>query len=135
MLTPNKSYYSDENTVFSCQYHVIFTPKYRRKVFEPDIAKRLSELLVEKQESYKYTLIEHEVMIDHVHLLVEIHPAISVKQVIAQIKGFTSKTLKKEFPGLKKRLPCLWTRAFFVSTVGSVTLDVVKSYIENQKDN
>lgn len=134
MKVPDKDYYSDENTVFSCQYHVIFTPKYRRKVLEQKIAERLSELLVDKQEFYKYRLIEHEVMEDHVHLLIEIPPSISVKQMIAKIKGYTSRVLKKEFPDLNKRLPCLWTRSFFVSTVGAVTLDIVKAYITDQKD-
>jgi putative transposase len=134
MSVPIKDYYSDENTVFSCQYHVIFTPKYRRKVLEQTIANRLSELLVDKQEFYNYRLIEHEVMIDHVYLLIEIPPSISVKQMIAKIKGSTSRMLKREFPSLNKRLPCLWTRSFFVSTVGAMTLDVVEKYIQDQKE-
>ena len=72
-------------------------------------------------------------MPDHVHLLLDVNPQIGIAKNVAQIKGYTASQLRKEFPWLKKRLPSLWTRSKFVSTVGSVTLAVVKQYIEDQK--
>jgi len=77
--------------------------------------------------------MEMEIMPDHVHLLLDIDPRVGVKQVIAKIKGYTSHELRQEFPWLKKRLPTLWTRSKFISTVGAVTLEVVQQYIVNQK--
>jgi putative transposase len=74
-----------------------------------------------------------EIMPEHVHLLLSIDPQVGVLSVIGKIKGYTAHVLRKEFPWLKSRLPCLWTRSKFVSTVGAVSLDVVKSYIDNQK--
>ena len=74
-----------------------------------------------------------QVMPDHVHLLLRVNPQIGIIKVIGQIKGFTAHSLRKEFAWLKSRLPCMWTRSKFVSTVGAVTLDVVKKYIEDQK--
>lgn len=130
---PSKKYYRDNNTVFSCQYHVIFTPKYRRNVLQNGIDIRLKELILEKQVEFNYNIIELEIMSDHVHLLIEISPKDSVKNIISKIKGYTSGILRKEFPNLKSRIPTLWTRSFFISTVGSVSLDIVKEYIENQK--
>jgi putative transposase len=130
---PNKKYQSSHSIVFSCQYHVIFCPKYRRKVLVEGVATRLKELLVEKQTEYGYELIEAEVMPDHVHLLLSVDPRVGVLSVIAKIKGYSANVLRKEFPWLRSRLPCLWTRSKFVSTVGTVSLDVVKSYIEDQK--
>ena len=74
-----------------------------------------------------------EVMPDHVHLLLDIDPKNGVVTVVNMIKGYTSNELRKEFPSLKSRLPTLWTHSKFISSVGSVTLDVVMKYIEGQK--
>lgn len=128
-----KKYRISNSLVYSCQYHVIFCPKYRRKVLTNGVDIRLKELIEEKQGDYDYTVIESEVMADHVHLLLDVNPQVGIVKIVGQIKGFTASQLRKEFPWLKKRLPCLWTRSKFISTVGSVTLEVVKKYIEDQK--
>lgn len=130
---PNKPYHADQSIIYSCQYHVIFCPKYRRKVLTNSLAARLKELVREKEAEYGYTVIEIEVMLDHVHLLLDVDPRIGIAAIVMRIKGYTSRRLRDEFPWLKKRLPTLWTRSKFISTVGAVTLDVVQHYIENQK--
>jgi REP-associated tyrosine transposase len=129
----NKPYHTDHSIVYSCQYHVIFCPKYRRKVLTDAIAARMKELVLSKQAEYGYTVIEMEVLPDHVHLLLDVDPRAGINVVVGKIKGFTSHELRNEFPWLKKRLPTLWTRSKFISTVGAVTLDVVQQYIESQK--
>jgi putative transposase len=129
----NKKYKSSNHLVYSCQYHVIFCPKYRRKVLTDGIDERLKELITEKQEEYGYEVLDMEVMPDHVHLLLDVDPKIGIYSVVTKIKGYTSKQLREEFPALKKRIPTLWTHSKFISSVGSVTLDVVKRYIEEQK--
>jgi putative transposase len=88
---------------------------------------------LEKQKEYGYEVLDMEVMPDHVHLLLDIDPKKGVVTVVNMIKGYTSHELRKEFPSLKSRLPTLWTHSKFISSVGSVTLDVVKKYIEGQK--
>ena len=130
---PNKPYHTDHSIVYSCQYHVIFCPKYRRKVLTDAIAARMRELVLAKQAEYGYTVIEMEVLPDHVHLLLDVDPRAGINVVVGKIKGFTSHELRNEFPWLKKRLPTLWTRSKFISTVGAVTLDVVQQYIESQE--
>jgi len=130
---PTKKYRSSHSIVFSCQYHVIFCPKYRRKVLTDGIDDRLKSLIIEKQKDYDYSVLEMEIMPDHVHLLLDVNPQIGIIKVIAQIKGFTAQALRKEFPSLRSRLPCLWTRSKFVSTVGAVSLETVKQYIVEQK--
>ena len=90
-------------------------------------------ILVEKQKEFKYELLDAEVMPDHVHLLISVNPKIGIYQVVSLIKGYTSHELREEFPFLKTKLPCLWTRSRFISSVGAVTLDIVKQYIEDQK--
>ena len=130
----NKEYQSDGTMIFSCQYHVIFSSKYRRKVLIDGVDSRFKEIVYSKQEEYKYKIIEMEVMPDHVHLLIDSNPKVGIYTQINKIKGCTSYLLREEFPWLKKRIPCLWTRSKFISTVGAVSLDVVKRYIENQKN-
>ena len=66
-------------------------------------------------------------------MLLDVNPKIGIFRVVNQIKGYTSHELRKEFPSLKSRLPTLWTQSKFISTVGAVTLEVVKKYIEEQK--
>lgn len=133
ITNPNKQYHSDNEFIFSCQYHVIFCPKYRRPVLHDKIAERLKQLVIEKQKEYNYNIVEQEVMIDHVHLLLDVNPKIGIYTVVSKIKGYTSHQLREEFPELKSKLPTLWTHSRFISTVGNVSLDVVKQYVEDQK--
>lgn len=130
----SNQYTHSHHIVYSCKYHIVFTPKYRRKVLEKGVDKYLKKLLKEKQVEYGYTIIEMEVMPDHVHLLLDIDPRIGVNNVVAKIKGFTAHHLLRKFPQLRNRIPCLWTRSRFIASVGAVSLDVVKKYIEDQKN-
>jgi putative transposase len=129
-----KQYKTAKRLVYSCQYHIIFCPKYRRAVLQNGIDIRIKELIKEKQEQYGYTILGMEVMPDHIHLLLDINPKIGVYPVVSKIKGYTSHSLREEFPSLRKRLPCMWTNSNFISTCGSVSLEVVKNYILDQKN-
>ena len=128
-----KKYRRTETTVYCCRYHIIFCPKFRRKVLTPPIRERLKEVVLSLQEANNFIVLEMEVMPDHVHLLLDIDPTIGVQTVVSRIKGRTSNVLNREFPELQTRLPTLWTRSKFIATVGSVSLEVVKQYIEDQK--
>jgi putative transposase len=130
----SKRYKSDYHCVYSCQYHVIFCPKYRRSVLIGKIEVRFKELILEKQNEYLYEVLDMEIMPDHVHLLLDVHPKIGIFNVVNKIKGYTSRMLRQEFIELRRRLPTLWTRSKFISSVGVVTLEVVKKYIEEQKN-
>lgn len=130
----SKTYKSKFHLIYSCQYHVIFCPKYRRKVLKDGIDIRLKEIFLEVANKYDFEIVEMEIMSDHVHLLIDCNPRFGIMECVAKLKGTSAKTLKDEFPHLKSRLPNIWTRSAFISTVGSVSLDVVKKYIENQKN-
>lgn len=130
----NKEYSSDGKIFYSCQYHVIFSPKYRRSVLVGDIVPRLKELILEKQDEIGYRVLSLEVMPDHVHMLLDANPHIGIFSQATKIKGYTSNVLRGEFPKLKSQLPCLWTRSMFISSVGSVSLEHIKRYLENQKN-
>lgn len=119
--------------IFSCQYHVIFCPKYRRKVLTDGVDFRLKELIKEKESDYGYSVMEMDILPDHVHLLLDSEPGRPITEIVNLIKGYTSHVLREEFPVLRRKLPTLWTRSKFISSVGAVTLEVVKRYIEDQK--
>ncbi len=82
---------------------------------------------------FNVELIEIEIMLDHVHLLVDVDPQFGIHRLIKNIKGRSSKILRQEFKFLTTKLPTLWTNSYFVSTVGGAPLAIVKQYIESQK--
>ena len=125
---------SNNNIVYSCKYHVIFCPKYRRPVLVDRVATRLKELLAQIAIEIKVEIIELEVMPDHVHMLIEVDPQFGIHRAVKRFKGATSRYLRLEFPELKTRLPSLWTNSYFVSTAGGAPLEVIKQYIQLQKE-
>ena len=120
--------------VYSCKYHVVWCPKYRRKVLVDGVDARLKELIREVCEENRIEIFEMEIMPDHVHLLMEVDPQFGIHKAVKQIKGRTSRVLRQEFAWLRSRLPSLWTNSYFVSTVGGTPLAAIKQYIENQKN-
>ena len=124
---------TNNNIAYICRYHVVFCPKYRRKVLVSGIDARLKELIQENVEKWGQEFVQVEVMPDHVHLLVGCDPQFGIHRLVKSIKGTTSRYLRQEFPQLKRRLPSLWTNSYFVATVGGVTLDTLKRYVEGQK--
>ncbi|MGD2181162.1 IS200/IS605 family transposase [Lusitaniella coriacea] len=128
-----KNFKSNKNIVYSCKYHVVWCPKYRRAVLTGDVERRLKELLNQIAEKIEVEIIELEVMPDHVHILLECDPQFGIHKVIKRFKGATSRYLRMEFPFLRSRIPTLWTNSYFVSTVGGAPLEVIKQYVANQK--
>lgn len=130
--TDENGYWHHNRCVSKCVYHIIFCPKFRRKVLTKPIRLRFKKLVREKQPEWNYKIVEMEVMPDHVHLLLQVDPEIGINNLVAKIKGYTASVLRQEFPELQSRLPNLWTRSRFIVSVGSVSLEIVKEYIENQ---
>jgi putative transposase len=127
------NYKSNKNITYSCKYHIVWCPKYRRKVLVGLVAKRFKEILESTVLKERVDLLEVEIMPDHVHLLVEVDPQYGVHKFIKRTKGITSRILRKEFHFLTTKLPTLWTNSYFISTVGGASLKQVKKYIESQK--
>lgn len=129
-----EGYKSNNNVVYSSKYHCVWCPKYRRSVLLGDIATRCDELIRQGAAIYRAEVIALEVMPDHIHLLVEVDPQFGIHRLIKALKSASSHMLRKEFPVLKSRLPTLWTNSYFVSTVGGAPLEVIKQYVQNQKN-
>lgn len=137
------------NVTYRCHYHVVWCPKYRRKVItsldpkldnppidgDPGpVDERLKQIIHEVCKETGSEILELETMPDHVHLLVDCDPQYGINKLVRLIKGRTSRYLREEFPSLKRRLPSLWTNSYFVATVGGAPLAMVKQYVQNQRN-
>jgi putative transposase len=124
-------YRHEGNAVSMINYHFVFVPKRRRPVLTQKVAERLQEIVFELVVENRWKLIAVEIMPDHVHLLLNIKPGDSASDVARRIKGRSAKLLREEFPQLLK-LPCMWTPSYFVGSVGNVSTEIVRKYIEQQ---
>lgn len=113
-------------------YHVVWCPKYRRAALVDAVAARCDELIRAKCAEHAWTIVSLQVMPDHVHLFVRAHPKHSPSFVANQVKGTTSRHLRREFAHLRSWMPTLWSRSFFVATVGAVSAATVQRYIDTQ---
>ena len=140
---------SNRNVVYRCYFHVVWCPKYRRRVItsnDPSIAnppikgdpgpvdERLVEIIGQVCDDVGAELVEVETMPDHVHLLVGVDPQFGINHLVKRIKGRSSRLLRQEFPSLRRRIPTLWTNSYFVATVGGAPLNIIKQYIADQRN-
>lgn len=128
-----KEYKDKFNLMYSCQYRVAFCPKYKRKVFKDDIAKRLKEIFIDVSNEYDFTILEMYIKEDYVHLEIDCNPKFGIYNCITKLKRTSASLLTKEFPELESRLPNIWTRGAFISTAGDISLEPMLDYIDGQK--
>lgn len=126
-------YRKNSCATFSLKYHIVWCPKYRRKVLTPQIATRLEILLRQKATECDMSIHALEIMPDYVYLFIEADPTLAIAGITNALKGYTSKILRKEFANLRSRLPTLWNRSYYARTVGHVSEETVRKYIESQK--
>lgn len=107
-------YKSNNNIVFSCQYHVVWCPKYRRKVLVDGVDERLKSILKDVALNTGSEILEMEIMEDHVHLLLSVDPQFGINKVVRTMKGKSSNILRKEFPWLKKQNTISLDRKLFL---------------------
>lgn len=133
-MLKSDGYCHKDGIVYKNQFYIIFCPKYRRKVLINGAEIRLKELLFEIAKDNEIDIKSVEIMPDHVHLLIEIDPRLSLHAALKGLKGTTSRILREEFPWLKSKIPSLWTRSYFCCTVGHISEDAIQQYILSQKN-
>jgi len=123
------------HAVYNINYHIVWIPKYRKKILIGKIELRLKEMLYEVAENYGYEILGMEVMPDHIHLFVSAPPRYAPADVVKKFKGVTGSKLFLEFPILRRQLRKgkIWTRSYFVGTAGTVTSRAIRKYIDEQK--
>jgi len=122
-----------KTTVYNLGYHIVFCPKYRRKVLTGNIKQRLEQLLLEKADELEITIHDLTITPYYVHLLIKADPTLAPHYIVRQLKGYSAKTLREEFPELKSRLPSLWTRSYYIESVGHISEDAIRQYIKDQE--
>ena len=124
------------HTVYDIEYHVVWTTKYRYKIIHGKIAERLRELLRQGCQANGITVVRGSIGKDHVHMLLSCPPTIAPSKIMQLLKGRSSRLLQEEFEELRKHYwgQHLWAVGYFCRTVGAVTEEMIKEYIENQQD-
>lgn len=121
--------------VYNVNYHVVWSVKYRKKVLNKDVEDRLKELCYEIADEKDFTVHLIEVgEQDHVHLFISGHPKIAPSYMVKMLKGITGRLLLREFPWVKSFLwkGKLWNPSYYIETVGDISEETIKKYIQNQ---
>jgi putative transposase len=126
-------YRRTEGSVSALTYHFVWCPKFRRKVLVGDVERRLRELLLERCADLSCEVIALEVMPDHVHLFLTAPPLHAPQHIANQLKGYSSRVLREENEGLRRRMPSLWSRSYYVGSAGEMSAATIQQYIEQQR--
>jgi putative transposase len=127
-------YWKGSQTKHRLMYHLVWIPKYRKRVLNGKVAKRLAELLQECADMNIWKIEELNIQNDHVNILVRMRPEISVSKMVQLFKGMSSKVIREEFPELKEFLwgKSFWADGYFAETSGQVSEKQIREYIQNQ---
>lgn len=127
--------HNGRHCVFNLKVHLVFVPKYRRKVFTPRVLDYLNGIFNSICNRLGCELVEFNGENDHIHLLVDYPPKVSISKLVNSLKGVSSREVKKQdFPEVKSKLGenHFWSTSYFAGSCGGVTIDCVRRYIENQ---
>jgi putative transposase len=115
-------------------YHLVWLPKYRKRILKGVLASRLRELFLECAAINSWKIIELNIQKDHIYMIVKLKQTVSVSQVVQRFKGGSSKVIRSEFPELKEFLwgKNFWAEGYFAEIVGRVEESVIKKYVRNQ---
>lgn len=129
----DNEYRHSKTTVSLVNYHFVFCPRYRRKIFvNSEVDARFKALVQEIAKENEWNILAIETDKDHCHLFINVQPTYAPSKIMNIIKGKTSRIIRQEFEHLSK-MPSVWTRSYFVSTAGNVSSEIIKRYVENQR--
>ncbi len=128
---------TNNHSVFLLHYHLVLVTKYRRQVIDDEISEFAKDTFIRIAESYHITLVEWNHDKDHVHIVFKAQPKTELTKFINAYKSASSRLIKRDFPRIKKSLwkEMFWSKSFCLLTIGSAPMDVIKKYIQNQRNN
>ena len=129
-------YRSSAHARYDCRYHIVWIPKYRKKILIGKIKERVIDLINQRSESLKVLVLKGSIEPDHIHLYVSMPPSLSVSKYVNYIKGMTSRMLRIEFTDELKThywKPVLWADGYFAATVGEISDELIRNYIAKQE--
>jgi putative transposase len=133
----SSTYHKGFRSVYKLTAQIVLVTKYRKKAISENVLLRLNEIFAETLTKWECSLVEFNGESDHVHLLVDYKPDISLSRLIANLKTVSSRLIRRDFPELASQYfynkPYFWTGAYFVASCGGVTVSQLKKYVVNQK--
>ena len=122
------------HSIHRLSYHLVFIPKYRRKVLHGKLSQRLNQLFYQAAQVNKWFIHELSIQPDHVHLMIQLPPTITISKAVMHLKGGTSKIIRQEFPELEEFLwgDSLWQDGYFAETNGKIDEKALREYIRRQ---
>ena len=127
--------HSLSHTKWNCKYHIVFAPKYRRKVFYESKRLEVGAILRELCKWKDVEIIDGAVCVDHVHLSVSIPPKLSISSFMGYLKGKSTLMIYDRHPELQSKWnKAFWARGYYVATIGNITEDAIKKYIQEQSE-
>lgn len=124
------------HTRWKCQYHIVFIPKYRRKIMYGNVKADIREIVKKLCEFKKVEIVEGAVCSDHVHLCVSVPPKLSISEFVGYLKGKSALMIFDKHPEVGSKWDrSFWARGYYVSTVGNITEDAIKRYIQEQEED
>lgn len=128
------NYWTGAHTKHRLMYHLVWIPKYRKRVLQGNIAKRIEELLYQCAEVNGWRIDELSIQPDHIHMLVQLKPNISLSKAVQLFKGGSSRIIRTEHPELEEFLwgDSFWADGYFAEIAGQVNIEKIKTYIQNQ---
>ena len=127
-------YWVGSHSIHRLMYHIVWIPKYRKRVLGGEVAERLKELFFQCAEVNKWRIDELNIQPDHVHLIIQLRQDISVSRAVQFLKGGSSKVIREEFPELEEFLwgDNFWGEGYFAETVGYCNIEKIREYVKNQ---
>lgn len=135
MSSKKGKYWSGSHTTHRLLYHLVWIPKYRKRILKGQIVPLLRELFEEACQVNHWNLEELNIMDDHIHLLIQVHPRESISRVVQLLKGGSSRILRKTFEGFEEFTwgDSFWADGYFAETVGQTNEAVIRRYIKQQR--
>jgi len=132
--TGDMKYWKGSQTKYRLMYHLVWIPKYRKRVLKGKVAERIAELLHECADMNRWKIEELNIQVDHIHMLVQMRPDVSVSRMVQLFKGSSSRVIREEFPDLKEFLwgKIFWADGYFAETSGQINESRIREYIQNQ---
>lgn len=131
----SKNIRTGRHCVFMLHVHLVFVTKYRKKVFDSVALEELRKIFMDVCKDFDSTLAEFEGEKDHVHLLIEYPPKVSISKLVNSLKGVSSRHLRRRIPSLENHYwkGVLWSPSYFAGSCGGAPISIIRQYIEQQK--
>jgi putative transposase len=129
-----KKYWHGAHTTHRHMYHIVWLPKYRKKILVGRVKERVEEALRACAEMNDWEIQELNVNVDHVHMVIQLPPSISTAKAVQFLKGTSSRTVREELPEVRKYLwgKDFWADGYFSETVGDCSMETILNYVRNQ---